>query len=77
MNNLATVIEKLKDIISNEVGNKKVFDKHIARELDINPITFATMKSRNKIPYKEILEFCASRKILINDVLFNQKIGIV
>ncbi|MDD2382753.1 MAG: LexA family transcriptional regulator [Sulfurospirillaceae bacterium] len=72
MPNIFDVLNKIKDILSEEVGNRKVFDKDVAEALDINQITLATMKNRNKIPYKEILEFCAKRKISINWLLFDQ-----
>ncbi|MDD3343177.1 MAG: LexA family transcriptional regulator [Sulfurospirillaceae bacterium] len=72
MPNVFDILNKIKDILSEEVGNRKVFDKDVAEALDINQITLATMKSRNRIPYKEILEFCAKRKISINWLMFDQ-----
>lgn len=72
MPNIFEVLNKIKDILSKEVGERKVFDKDVAEALSINQITLATMKSRDKIPYKEILEFCAKRKISINWLLFDQ-----
>ncbi len=70
--NFKDILPKLKDVISKELGDKKVFDKDVADALKINHLTFATMKSRGKIPYEEILEFCASRKISINWLFYNQ-----
>ena len=72
MPNLKDVLLRVKDILSTEVGNRKVFDKDVAEALNINQITLATMKSRNKIPYQEILDFCAKRKISINWLFYNQ-----
>ena len=72
MPNIFDVLNKIKDVLSEEVGNRKVFDKDVAEALEINQITLATMKNRQKIPYKEILEFCAKRKISINWLLFDQ-----
>ncbi len=66
------ILPKLKDMISKEMGNKKVFDKDVADALGINHLTFATMKNRGKIPYEEILEFCAKKKISINWLFYNQ-----
>jgi len=66
------IMPKLKDIISKEFGNKKIFDKDVAQALGINQLTFATMKKRNKVPYKEILDFCATRKISINWMFYDQ-----
>ena len=74
MYELKSVIEKLKDILSQERGGAKVFDKDIAKVLAIPQTTFATMKKRNSIPFKEIMEFCAVRKLSINWLFFDQAI---
>ncbi len=66
------VIEKLKDILSHNKIKGKVFDKDVASALGISQATFATMKKRNSIPYKEIMEFCAKNKISINWLFFDQ-----
>ena len=66
------LLPKLKDVISQELGNKKVFDKDVAEALEINNLTFATMKNRGKVPYEEVLDFCAKRKISINWLFYNQ-----
>ena len=66
------IVERLKDIISEQVGAKKVFDKDVASALGIEPINFATMKKRDKIPYKELSEFCAKKRISLNWLLFDQ-----
>ncbi len=44
MQNYNEIINKLKDILSKELGNKKVFDKDIANVLDINYDTFRKQK---------------------------------
>jgi phage repressor protein C with HTH and peptisase S24 domain len=72
MFDLKEILPKIKDIISKEIGNQKVFDKDVALALDINRPTFTTMKNRGKIPYEEILNFCAKRKISINWLFYNQ-----
>lgn len=66
------ITERLKDILSDEVGDKKVYDKDVADALEISPAAFATMKRRNRIPYEEIVSFCSRRRISINWLLFNQ-----
>jgi hypothetical protein len=65
------VIEKLKTVLGEE-HNRKIFDKDIANELDITQANFATMKTRNKIPYSNILDFCALKKISINWLFYGQ-----
>ncbi len=66
------VIEKLKDVISTEIGNKKVFDKDVAISLGLSKESLAQHKKNNTIPYREISYFCANKKISINWVLFEQ-----
>ena len=77
MYDLKVVIDKLKDIISEETKSKKVFDKDVADALAIPQTTFATMKKRNSIPFKEIMEFCATKKLSINWLFFDQAIDML
>ncbi len=67
------IIEKLKDILSQELGNKKILDKDIAKALEIDYDRFRKLKSRDgSVPYPEIMIFLAKRKISINWFFFNQ-----
>ena len=72
MLDVGEIIDKLKDIISADGKNGKVFDKDVANSLDLSQANFATMKNRGKIPYSNILNFCALKKISINWLLYNQ-----
>jgi repressor LexA len=72
MQNYNEIIEKIKDILSQELGNKKIFDKDIAIALDINYDNFRKQKARSSIPYYEIMSFLAKRNISINWFFFNQ-----
>jgi phage repressor protein C with HTH and peptisase S24 domain len=74
---LGEIIEKLKDVISEHTVGKKVFDKDVATALNIPQATFATMKKRNSIPYEEILEFCALKKISVNWLFFDQAVDML
>lgn len=69
------IIEKLKDILSKDGKEGKVFDKDVANALDLSQVNFATMKNRGKIPFSNILDFCAKKKISINWLLYNQNPG--
>lgn len=71
MLDISDIIEKLKDVLSTE-HEKKIFDKDVANELNITQANFATMKTRNKIPFSNILDFCAVKKISINWLLYGQ-----
>ncbi|OCL81613.1 putative HTH-type transcriptional regulator [Arcobacter porcinus] len=48
-------------------------DKVIARYLGISPTNFANLKSRNSIPYEEIIYFSAKYKVSTNWIFLNQK----
>ncbi|MCB4747368.1 MAG: helix-turn-helix domain-containing protein [Sulfurovum sp.] len=77
MQTMTETIEKLKDIISETKIGSKVFDKDVANALNIPQATFATMKKRNAIPYEEILEFCALKKISANWLFFDQAVDML
>ena len=66
------VFERLKDILSKELGDKKVYNKDIASALGISAENLSMMKRRGKLPVKEILDFCAKRSISINWLLYDQ-----
>ncbi len=66
------VVERIKDIISQEVGARKVYDKDVARALGITPEHFSMLKKRGRLPIKELLDFCAKRRININWLLYDQ-----
>jgi len=74
---LSEVIDKLKDVISETTIGKKIFDKDVADALGIPQATFATMKKRNSIPYEEILEFCALKKLSVNWLFFDQAVDML
>jgi SOS-response transcriptional repressor LexA len=66
------VIARLKDILSTERGEKRMYDKDVAEVLGIDPAYFAVLKKRNRLPLEAIITFCAERAISINWLLFNQ-----
>ena len=72
MLNISEIIEKLRDVLISENTKNRVFDKDIANALDITTVNFATMKKRNSVPFSNILDFCALKKISINWLLYGQ-----
>ena len=72
MRDFKEIIEKLKDILSKELGNVIIKDKDIAKALDIDYNVFRKNKQYNKIPYFQIMQFLAKRNISINYFFFNQ-----
>ena len=69
---LGHVIDNLKDVLSLELGNKRVFDKDVAHALGLSRESFSHLKRRNSVPYEAIVFFCAKRAISINWILFDQ-----
>jgi len=69
---VSDMIDKLKDVLSKEKVAGKIFDKDVAKALEISQANFATMKTRNKIPFGNVLDFCALKKISINWLLYGQ-----
>ncbi|MEA3373877.1 MAG: S24 family peptidase [Campylobacterota bacterium] len=72
MKSFTDVVESIKDIVSEDHPGKKIFDKDVAGMLGISQMNFATMKKRDKIPFHELLDFCAKRSIAINWLLYGQ-----
>lgn len=68
----AEIVEEIKSIISIDFAGKKIFDKDVADVLGITQMNFATMKKRDKIPFNELLDFCAHKSISINWLLYGQ-----
>ena len=69
---VSEIIEKLKDVLSTDGKIGKIFDKDVASSLNLSQANFATMKNRGKIPFSNILDFCAIKKISINWLLYGQ-----
>lgn len=65
------MVERIKDILATD-GKKNIKDADVARALGIDPNTFYQMKFRGSVPYKEIMDFLASKKISINLFFYNQ-----
>lgn len=55
------MVERLKDVISLRVGNRKVFDWHVADELGLEANNLSAMILRDSPPLEEILIFCNKR----------------
>ena len=47
---IENIIDKLKDILSNEMPNKKVFDKDVAAALNLSKESLSIMKKSKSIP---------------------------
>lgn len=72
MKSFLDIVEEIKSIVSTEFNGKKIYDKDVADILGISQMNFATMKKRNKVPFGELLDFCALKSISINWLLYGQ-----
>jgi len=70
--NFEKIMDKIKSILTVELGKDKILNKEVANALGISPENLSMLKKRGKIPYEEIAYFCAKRKISINWILFDQ-----
>jgi SOS-response transcriptional repressor LexA len=70
--NFEKIMDKIKSILTVELGKDKILNKEVANVLGISPENLSMLKKRGKIPYEEIAYFCAKRKISINWILFDQ-----
>ena len=66
------IIEKLKDVLSSEYPDRKIFDKDVASALGMSKESLSHLKKKGGVPYEQIAKFCAKRKISINWILFDQ-----
>lgn len=63
------VVERIKDVISLDVGEKYVTDKDVAFSLQISVAKLATCKRRNSLPVDDIVYFCIKRRVSITWVM--------
>ncbi|WP_345969628.1 hypothetical protein WCX72_09905 [Sulfurimonas sp. HSL1-6] len=68
-NTFADMVERMKDVLSNEIGGK-VCDKNVAFSLEIEPAVMANMKYKNRIPYDAVTGFCIEKRVSVNWMLF-------
>ncbi len=66
MQSFNQIITTLKEITGHTTN------KAIAIELHIKPATFASMKRRQKIPYKAILAYCLDNRVDADTVLLGE-----
>lgn len=76
---LSEIIEKIKDYLCRQDSckYKKVFDADVAGVLRISHFNLATMKKRNKIPYKQIMLHCDRCGLDPRDIFFKKEIELL
>jgi len=70
MRDFRTIIKFLKAYVS-DGRDQKVYDKDIAKLLEISQAQFATIKKRNSIPYAQILKFCKREGVSCCEIFFD------
>jgi hypothetical protein len=66
------VLNQLKTVLQEQINRDKILDKDIAKFLELDPIYFAVIKRRNKIPYESLAYFCKRYKINMLWILFGK-----
>ena len=74
MNSFKDIIEVLKDILSSEIGEKAVLDKHVAMAMFLTPSALACAKHRDIIPFESLAIFCCKKRLALNTLLFSQSV---
>ncbi len=64
------IITRLKEIISQSLETKKIYDKDVALALELDPQYFAVIKKRKKIPFEAIAYFSHNNNENMNWILF-------
>lgn len=67
---LEEIISRLKEIISQSLETKKIYDKDVALALELDPQYFAVIKKRKKIPFEAIAYFSRNNHQNMNWILF-------
>lgn len=70
MRDFRTIIEVLKEYIS-QGSQEKVYDKDVAKMLNISQAKFATIKKRNSTPFAAIIELCYREDICCSEIFFD------
>ena len=70
-NSFEEIVERIKDVISKDY-NRRIFDKDVAKELNLKPITVTIYKSTNRLPLNNLAYFCKKRKVSLDWLLFDK-----
>jgi len=65
------VMEKIRLSVEKDIGSDP-YDKDIAAALGLKPEQYSNMKKHNRVPYKNIIDYCGKKRINLNWVLLNQ-----
>jgi hypothetical protein len=71
MRDFRTIIDILKMRIAKEGTKERIYDKDIAKLLEIEQSKFATIKKRNSMPYAELLHYCKRENLSCCELFFD------
>ncbi|WP_457743243.1 hypothetical protein [Sulfurimonas sp.] len=71
MRDFRQIIEILKEYIAYQKRAGRIYDKDVAKLLNISQSKFATIKKRNSTPYVELLEYCNRENICCKKIFFD------
>jgi hypothetical protein len=67
------ISKQIKTILQQQLNRDKIKDKDIAQALGLEPIYYAVIKRRGKIPYEALAHFCKKHQINMLWILFGSK----
>lgn len=72
MRDFRQIIEVLKASMSeSNAVDTRIYDKDVAKLLNIPQSKFATIKKRNSTPYVELLHYCKKEGICCSELFFD------
>jgi len=71
MRDFRQIIDVLKDKLSHENAQERIYDKDVAKVLNISQSKFATIKKRNSTPYVELLCYCKEKELCCSEIFFD------
>ena len=70
MRSIDDIIDKIKVKIALKNGIDNVFDKEVAKEINISCNKLALCRHRKKIPFKNILDWCKKNDVSVIDIFY-------
>ncbi|WP_297442519.1 hypothetical protein [Sulfurimonas sp.] len=72
MRDFRKIIEVLKASMSeSNAVKRRIYDKDVAKLLNIPQSKFATIKKRNSTPYVELLHYCKQEGLCCSELFFD------
>jgi len=72
MRDFRQIIVVLKERLLAGSAKERIYDKDVAKLLNISQSRFATIKKRNTTPFVELLDYCHKENICCSEIFFEQ-----